>query len=303
MDAEFWKKKPARTPKPAKRRILDEEEFDRDGHWMRDFHVRGECWPTIEHWAHQHDYHLVAIKGRRRLYQRGADPHFYTTFLDIRHDEGRVVMRAWVQVGFRLRLMSLFLLSSELPIDPNGILGVRTRRTACREMNELLIRLRQPEIAGSQHFHYLDLDLSTITLSLLIPMPIVFFFLAVGLKLELATGLSNSLMFTMGKHWVTLLGVGGTALLLHHFALVKQTEKKVLRWVSSGIWGLTFFVFSVFLFTQASSEIRDQKLVYHCITHFNAEKCSPKLAELTPAEKDNWVRKIDILDKHLANKK
>lgn len=299
LEDKFWKKK-VREPKPVKRRLLEEEEFDRDGHWMRDFSVRADSWTIIEHWATENDFHAVAFKGRRRMYQKGSDPQGYVVFLDIRHEEHRVVMRSWIQAGLRQRALSLFMIPKEMPIDPHGFWGIRIRRRTCQELNSLLMRLRQPEIAGSWGLHILDLDMSSLWLGALLPLPVIGFVAATFFKLEIASGLTNRLLFISGNNGVTLLGTAVTFWLLHHFAMVRQFAVTWVKATSAATLGIMFLVLTVFLVTRTASEIEEHRLVYHCVSNYQPEKCANRLENVDVRQRAAMARKLEALQKSLA---
>ena len=292
----MWTTTPARERK--KPRIREGEDFNREGHWCRDFSVRTDCWGVIEHWAAEHGYFLVAMKGKRRQYQKGEDK-LYSTVIDIRHQDNRVVMSSWVQVGFQLRMATLFLLPEELPIDPFGWKGIRVRRQACADLNALLTRLRQPEIAGSGGFHFLDLHMSTLVLVGVLPVPLIYFVMVGLLRFEAHPGLTNILLETFGKTFAALLGTAGTLLLIHHFAIARRLSTAI-SWVSTSVSSIFFTVLCAFLLTHTVSEMLEKRVTHHCIMHFSEQKCSSNVGELSVPNREKLLKRLEIFEKHLS---
>lgn len=303
MDSQFWKKQPSKSSKTTARRVLDVEEFDTYDHWTRDCRVRGEAWFAIESWARETGFHMVAYKAKKRLYQKGMAPDSFITFLEVRHEEGRVVLKSWIEVSSKMRWLSLFHLPKELKIDPNGFWGIRTRRKACRELNDLLVRLRQPEIAESQYFHWGDLELTTLGLTGLLTVPVILFALALVGKIDIAAGLSNNLLSLFGEKLVIIFGVGISLILIHHWIVIKQIKKEWASLVGFSVSAVLFLALNIFLFTRTSREMLDQKLVHYCVSHFNDNKCQDQLAHLSLPERTTFYKKLEALQKSLALKR
>lgn len=303
MDAQFWKKESAKKSKSTQRRILDVEDFDSYDHWTRDCRVRGDAWFSIESWARENGFHMVAYKSKKRLYQKGMVPDPFITYLEVRHEENRVVLKSWIEVSSKMRWLTLFRLPKELRIDPLGFWGIRVRRKACHELNDLLVRLRQPEIADSQYFHWADLHLSTLFLIGALPFPVVLWIAGLLGKLDIAAGLSNNLLSLLGEKLAWIFGVGVSALLIHHFLVIKQIKREWASWASFGVSLTLFLVLSVFLFTRTATEMLDQKLVHYCVSHYSEFKCKSEFEKLNTLDRASFSKKLDVLQKHLAIKK
>jgi len=303
VDSQFWKKQTTKAGKSAVRRVLDVEEFDSYDHWTRDCRIRGEAWFAIESWARETGFHMVAYKSKKRLYQKGMAPDSFVTFLEVRHEEGRVVLKSWIEVSSKMRWFTLFHLPKELKIEPNGFWGVRVRRKACRELNDLLVRLRQPEIAESQYFHWGDLELTTLGLIGLLAFPLVLFALGLAGKVDIAAGLSNNLLSLLGEKVAMIFGVGVSLVLIHHWVVIRQIRKEWANLASFAVSAIFFLTLNVFLFTRTSREMLDQKLVHYCVSHFNENKCQNQFTQLTTAEKAAFAKKLEALQKSLALKK
>lgn len=302
MDSQFWQKKAPAKKREAPRRVLDMEDFDSYDHWVRDCRVRAEAWFTIESWARDHGFHMVAYKSKKRLYQKGMAPDSFITFLEVRHEEGRVVLKSWIEVSQRMRWLSLFHLPKEMKIDPTGFWGVRIRRRICHQLNDLLVRLRQPEIAGTQHAHWADLDITTLGLLGVLTFPVVLFCLGLLGKVEISAGLSNNLLILFGEKFLWVFGAGISFVLIHHLVSVKQVGKAWVKNTSFGIFATLFVALSIFLFTRTQSEMLDQKIVHYCVSHFNEKKCNRYFNELSSAQRGHLTKRLQDLQKHLAVK-
>lgn len=303
MDSQFWKKEPTKKSRVTQRRILDIEDFDNYDHWTRDCRVRAEAWFVIESWAREHGFHMVAYKSKKRLYQKGMAPDSFITFLEVRHEEGRVVLKSWIEVSSRMRWLTLFQIPKELKIDPVGFLAIRVRRKTCHEINDLLIRLKQPELADLAGFHWADLNLTTLFLLGSLPLPIILFVAGLLGKIEIAAGLSNNLLSLMGEKLVWIFGVGISSILIHHFLIVKQLKKEWANWASFSFAFTLFLVLNIFLLTRTTTEMMDQKLVHYCVSHFTESKCKSYLDRLSPNDRQVLVKRMEVLQKHLAIKK
>ena len=303
MDSQFWKKQPTKASKTAPRRVLDVEDFDNYDHWTRDCRVRSEAWFAIESWARETGFHMVAYKSKKRLYQKGMAPDSFVTFLEVRHEEGRVVLKSWIEVSSKMRWLSLFHLPKELKIEPTGFWGVRIRRRACREINDLLVRLKQPEIAQSQYFHLVDLELTTLGLIGLLPLPMLLFILGLVGKIDIAAGLSNSLLSLFGERLILICGVGISFVLIHHWVVIKHLRKEWANLVSFSVSAILFITLNIFLFTRTSREMLDQKLVHYCVSHFSEVKCQNQYFALSPSERTAFAKKLEVLQKSLALKR
>jgi hypothetical protein len=303
VDSQFWKKQPTKVSKTAPRRVLDVEDFDSYDHWTRDCRVRSEAWFAIESWARDNGFHMVAYKSKKRLYQKGMVPDSFITFLEVRHEEGRVVLKSWIEVSSKMRWLTLFHLPKELKIEPTGFWGVRIRRRSCREINDLLARLKQPEIAHSQYFHWGDLELTTLGLIGLLPLPVLLFVLGLVGKIDIAAGLSNSLLSLFGEKLLLILGVGISCVLIHHWVVIKHLRKEWANLVSFSVSAILFITLNIFLFTRTSREMLDQKLVHYCVSHFSEVKCQNQYSALSPSERTAFAKKLEVLQKSLALKR
>jgi len=296
VNTAIWKKK-------KKRKEGEEEDFNREGQWTRAFNVRQESWFAFENWAHEHHYHMVACKAHRRLYSKGADPNYYTTFVDIRHDSERVVLASWIQVGFRLRALTFFLLPAILPLSPVGFRGIRTRRRACHDLNAILEKFKQTPIHQSQGLHIADMDLSSLVLLGKMLLLIAGFTSVLSSRIELSPGLSNFLMNELFKRVMVISGVGTLMFLVHHFGVARRVLEPWKKMVSAGIVSLLFTASAVFFLTRTRTEDLEAKVNYHCLLHFNSKRCSSAIESLPEKVRENLAQRIQAFQKELAVKK
>lgn len=295
----FWKK----SEEKKRRRALLEEETNRDGHWYRDFSVRQESWPLIEHWASEFGYRLVAMKGKRRLYQKGDESSLYQTLVDFRHEENRVVISCWITVSFKMRVFTLFRIPQELQVEPQGgWKGIRARRDACRDLNPLLVRFRQPEIVGSQGFHLTDIDLSTLFLAAILFIPLHAFFIASLLKLQLRPGLSNILLMQVGNKTQTLLIAASFFLLVHHFGILRFLRQAWAKTVSVTTLSLLFSLLTVFIVTRTRTEMAVARVMHNCVMSFEEKTCASELKSLSAKERETLSAHVLLFQQQLANR-
>jgi hypothetical protein len=296
VNTAVWKKK-------KKRKEGEEEKFNREGQWTRAFNVRAESWFTFENWAHEHHFHMTACKAHRRLYSKGSNPDYYTTFLDIRHDETRVVLSAWIQVGFKLRALSCFLLPPTLPIKPMGFRAIRTRRQACHDLNELLEKFKQLPIHQSEGLHLADMDMSSLVLLGKMMAVLAVFTSVLSSRIELSPGLSNFLMNELFKRVMVISAAGTLLFFAHHFAVARRLAEPWKKILSSGATGLVFTTLAVFLLTRTRTEDLEAKVNYHCLLHYNAKRCAVATQALPENLKNALIERLQSFQKELAIKK
>lgn len=296
MNTTVWKKK-------KKRKEGDTEKYNREGQWTRGFDVRTESWFTFENWAHEHKYHMVACKAHRRLYTKGNNPDYYTTYVDIRHDASRTVLSSWIQVGFKLRALSFFLLPAILPISPTGFRGIRTRRRACHDLNNLLERFKQFPIHQSEGLHIADMDLSSLLLLGKMIFAVCVFTTVLSARIELSPGLSNFLMNELFKRVMIISACGGLLFLVHHFAVARRALDSWKKMLSAGMVSLVFTALAVFLLTRTRTEDLEAKVNYHCLLHFNATRCTVAVQALPEKLRENLVLRLQNFQKEIAIKK
>ncbi len=285
-----------------KRRIAQVEDTDRFNNWYRDFSVRSESWPIIEHWANEMGYHLTAMKGRKRTYTKGYNTSTYQTCVEFRHEEGRVVMSAWILVGPMLRWLTLFQLPEVLPIDPSGWKGIQTRREACQDLNVLLNRFRQREIAGSDGWHPADFDLSSILFFFFSLFTIGYFGVLSAMRMEVRPNLSNGLLSIILERLGILGAFAFVFLIVHEGILIKRFEKPVLKWTSMGVLSLFLTIGSIFFLFQSKNRMQELKTAHYCLTQYDAKRCEMLVQTLKPEERENIKKRLEVFEKHLSLK-
>lgn len=283
--------------------MLLEEETNREGNWCRDFSVRSESWPLIEHWTSEYGYRLVAMKGTRRLYQKGDDESLYQVFVEFRHQENRIILSSWIQTNFKMRLMTLFLVPAVLLVEPQGSWkGKSIRRDTCRDLNSLLMRFRQPEIVGSGGFHITDMDHSTLFLSVLLLIPVHAFLISTFMKLQVKTGLSNALITNIGNKTQTLLIAACILIGLHHFGILRFFKAFWMKTTSVAIFTILFTLFTIFISTRTRSEIQIARLTHNCVMYFDEKACAADLKTLKPQEREALSKQLGFFQNQLATR-
>jgi hypothetical protein len=286
--------------KPKKVRVAREEYLNREGHWSRDFSARYEPWPIIEHWAHEYDYHLVAIRGPKRLYQKGDNESRFVRLVEIKQHERRVTMSAWVQVGFLGRLQNFFMVPRDMGLEPSGFWGVKSRRGMCNDLNSLLQRLNQPLILGSVGFHLSDMHPATLILAAAIVAAWVGFVVLGALKMEVRPGLTNQLLLVLGKPSGLLAAFGLVCFLIHGFVEHRYLSHTLGKAASAFGFG-TLFVVSVLVFgTKTKTETVETKFSHYCVMRFEEDFCRAQLDKLTPDQRAKFRAQLQRLQTEIT---
>lgn len=282
-------------------RVIAQEVYNRDGHWTRVFPSRTEGWAVIEHWAAENRYYLVALKGQRRLYQKeaGTGTFYYLTYVDIKHHDNKITVSAWIHVSFALRLFSLFLLPSYMDLSPDGFIGVRKRRDTAREMNSLLVRLRQLPIVGSENFHILDLDYTTLGLIGTLGIPLLLSTYVLVRKLTLVPGLTSTLIIGIGRNLSFLIALAMALIAVHDIVLVRKFSSWVLKSIFAGTALLIFSIATLFLTLGTTTEMRMARFAHHCLFAKNT-KCAQEIQGLSEKERASVEQTLDEMDKEVA---
>jgi len=256
--------------------------------------------PILEHWASEHDFRMVAMKGKRRLYQRGHRSSPYIVFVDFKQRESEISVTAWIHVSLTMRLLSLLLLPVELLVEPSGWLAAIQRRKVCHEMNVLLDRYRQPPIFGSRGFHLADIDITTLGMMVLMTLPIFFYLFSASSQIEVRSGLFNELLAAVGRHFGVLVSAGGGILALHQFVVVRTLPQLLWKNVSVFVGAGIFFLVSLSLLTRTSQDVTHGKITHFCVQQFDRVNCNQALDRLTPEERDQVRLRLRQIDKELS---
>jgi len=290
--------------RPRGTRVVTEEIYNRDGHWIRQFPVRTDPWSVVEHWASENKYYLVAFRGQRRLYQKetGWGSLNYLTYVDLKFHDGRMTVVSWIFVSFAFRILSLFLLPSEMSFDPHGIIGVRKRRQTCRELNLLLSRFKQVPIIGSSGLHFMDLDPSTLLVGGLSFLTLFLSLYVTTMKLQIQPLLANVLLWKMGKHLLSLIVVAAILVVIHDLFIIRRWSLPLYKWVSAGC-AMTIFIIVVLLLTmKTGQEMKFEKLAYHCWYRFSESSCREQVLMLPLEERTHLFEQIQRLQSEIAIK-
>ncbi len=110
------------------------------------FTIKTDVWSTVDDWAVKHGYKIRSQSGTERLYQKGIGFWVAPMMLEIKVQDEQVQLEAWIRINLFMRLMSFFILPSEITIESGGVRAALPRRMARKAVNELLLRLNQPEI-------------------------------------------------------------------------------------------------------------------------------------------------------------
>jgi hypothetical protein len=110
------------------------------------FNHTGDIWPVVEGWARETGFNLKETSPKERLYQKGIGFLVAPMLLRASCNGEQCTLEAWVRVNVLVRLMALFLVPSEMGIEPGGFKLVAPRSIARGAINKLLVQLGQPEI-------------------------------------------------------------------------------------------------------------------------------------------------------------
>ena len=114
---------------------------------IREFQVDGDITPLVDAWARANHYGFrgVSPDGTRR-YQRGNGIVTGAMPMTVRQDGTLVHLEAWIHATLAARISSLFVIPTDMGIEPGGFRGSIPRSVARDAVNKLLVRLGQPRI-------------------------------------------------------------------------------------------------------------------------------------------------------------
>lgn len=110
------------------------------------FDVNREIWPDVNQWAAENGFVKKEGEGSRVLFQKGKGFLVAPMMCDIRVEGSRVELECWVRANLFVRLMALFLIPSEMHIEPGGMKMAVPRKIARNAVNKLLEKLGQKQI-------------------------------------------------------------------------------------------------------------------------------------------------------------
>jgi hypothetical protein len=110
------------------------------------FKNTSDIWPVVEKWAGENEYKQKESVRHERLYQKGEGLLVGPMMLRVRCENQETEIEAWVRATVLVRLMSLFILPSEMGIESGGFRGVVPRSMARKAVNTLLAQFGQSPI-------------------------------------------------------------------------------------------------------------------------------------------------------------
>ena len=112
----------------------------------RDLPLTNETWPRIDAWAMQTGFQMTGTLPAGRVYSKGTGIFIAPIIVSVENTAYGVHLESWISLNTFFRLMWLFLIPTELPVD-NGIIGMIPRKKGRTAVNQLLASLGQPPIA------------------------------------------------------------------------------------------------------------------------------------------------------------
>jgi hypothetical protein len=116
------------------------------GRTVRNFTYHGDLWPLVDIWAAETGFRLLHGETSRRVYRKGKWLLMAPAFLEIRHEQGRVMIETWVKADLFLVLSILKGKEPETGIESGGLTASVPRKRAREAVNKLLKRLNQKPI-------------------------------------------------------------------------------------------------------------------------------------------------------------
>jgi hypothetical protein len=114
---------------------------------IRAFPMAGDPWASVDRWAASQGYHVVEQDGGRRVYKKGTGFLVAARKVEITADGGGLRVEAYVAANAVARAFALFLIPSEITVEPGGVQAVIPRNMGRSEVNALLKELNQAPIA------------------------------------------------------------------------------------------------------------------------------------------------------------
>jgi len=110
------------------------------------FNSTDDIWPIVEKWANENGYNQKESMKNERVYQKGTGFLVAPMMLKVRQENQETIIEAWIRANIIVRLMSFFILPSEMGIESGGFRGVLPRKIARKAVNTLLAQLGQSPI-------------------------------------------------------------------------------------------------------------------------------------------------------------
>lgn len=283
---------------------LRAEDVDKNGHWVREFTVRGIAWTTIEHWAGENRFRLVAMRGgRRRLYRLGDQPSDLVTFLECRLVERRLKLTAWVEAGWWGRARNFFRIPTVLLLSPAGSGALGYRRKVCRIFNELLVRLGQPPMVGSAGFHWVDTDTSTFLVGGVAALSILGYLQLTVWQWGVDRSLFWYVLPSFGKSFLFLLGAGLLAVLYQQFVIGGRLISSAMKFLSVGVVFVLLSGLSYYLAATTSVNLAQVRVSQFCLSKTaDPAACARTLKGLSQADRTHMIQRVNFIGQALARR-
>ncbi len=117
------------------------------GRTVKEFPCPDDLWPQVEAWAAETGFTLDRQEKDRRVYHKGHWLVMAPAFVEIRREEARVILEAWVKADLYLIISLLSGKKSETGIEAGGLTALIPRRRAREAVNRLLARFGQQPVA------------------------------------------------------------------------------------------------------------------------------------------------------------
>jgi hypothetical protein len=88
--------------------------------------------------------------------------------------------------------------------------------------------------------------------------------------------------------------------LMHHWFTVRAFTQRWVRWTSFSILSLGFGIASLFALSHVRNEMAENKMLYHCVEHFESAPCNKVLDSLNSRERDYTLTRLQTLADELV---
>jgi hypothetical protein len=116
------------------------------GRTVREFSSHADLWALVENWAAENGYNLKIKDRNRRIYSKGNRLIMAPAHLEIRKQNSRVTLEAWVSADMFLIMSLLKGKKPEAGIESGGMTATIPRKRARIAVNRLLEKLGQGPI-------------------------------------------------------------------------------------------------------------------------------------------------------------
>lgn len=277
------------------------EAYDKNGHWFRQVPARGQTgWLSVEHWASENRFRLVAAKSHMRVYRKEVGLGGIWLYTEIKLREGRMRVAAWLEADTLARTLRLFMIGPAMVLEPKGFWGIRAKRTACRMLNELLARFGDAPIVGSRRFHLADWDPTT---WLLICFSASQGLIALSATLptsELRWGLVDDNLLALLKPTGVLMLVAWMLILFYEKVVVRRWETMFPKLVGMLVVFVCVGATGWSLVGPTQMDFVHSRVRYHCVEmRSSAEACQSAINALPEGLRGRLVRTLQPRDSRI----